>query len=599
MASFFKSIILHAGRAKKFVFAHKYISGAAAVILIGLAWWGVSAASAGKVETRYVLGTVEKGTIISSVSASGQVSASRSLDLKPEVSGTITYIAVKPGQEVKQGQFIASIDSSDAQKALRDAQNNLETAQLALQKLQAPATGLTLAQAQNAVSTAQDSLAKSYTDSESDIVDSFLTLPDLMTNLENIVIGTGASHGSQWNIDYYENAVGPLDNNAYSYRDQAYEAYKAAKDSYDQAYADYKAMGFSPSNAQIEQMAAETSAMLEDLSAALKSINSFVQFYSTTVTSHGQTPSGTATQALTSLSSYISTISSKYSGVSSDVTSLKNNKESLNEKQLSLQDLQDGPDALDVRSDELTIQQRQDAVADAQNTLAKYSIRAPFAGTITAVNQYVGDQGGSAALATLVTPQQIAKLSLNEVDAAKVKVGNKATLTFDAIEDLTLTGTVAQVDVSGTVSQGVVSYSIEIAFDTQDARVKPGMTINAAIQTDTAQDVLVVPSSAVKTSNGTSYVQTFTPALSDTGGTSGVASQTPPGMIPVETGLSDDTNVEITSGLSEGQQIVVRTTTTGAKTTTTSSSATRTTGTTRATGGFAAPAGGATFIRSF
>jgi multidrug efflux pump subunit AcrA (membrane-fusion protein) len=85
------------------------------------------------------------------------------------------------------------------------------------------------------------------------------------------------------------------------------------------------------------------------------------------------------------------------------------------------------------------------------------------------------------------------------------------------------------------------------------------MTVNASIQTDIAQDVLVVPSSAVKTQNGASYVQMFEPALEETGGSQGAASKTPPTQVEVQTGISDDTNIEITSGLTEGQQIVVRT----------------------------------------
>jgi len=54
-----------------------------------------------------------------------------------------------------------------------------------------------------------------------------------------------------------------------------------------------------------------------------------------------------------------------------------------------------------VRSDQLTIQQRQDAVTDAQDTLAKYSLRAPFAGTLASVSAYVGDDAGSAALVSI------------------------------------------------------------------------------------------------------------------------------------------------------------------------------------------------------
>ncbi|MDO8552578.1 MAG: hypothetical protein Q7S01_03555 [bacterium] len=63
----------------------------------------------------------------------------------------------------------------------------------------------------------------------------------------------------------------------------------------------------------------------------------------------------------------------------------------------------------------------------------------------------------------------------------------------------------------------------------------------------------------MKTQNGVSYVQVFNPALPETGGTSGVVSAIPPEQLEVKTGISDDTKVEILSGLEEGQQIVTRT----------------------------------------
>ena len=65
-------------------------------------------------------------------------------------------------------------------------------------------------------------------------------------------------------------------------------------------------------------------------------------------------------------------------------------------------------------------------------------------------------------------------------DFLTIKVGDKATLTFDAVTDLSISGQVAEIDTVGTVSQGVVSYALKIAFDTQDTRVKPGMTVSAA-----------------------------------------------------------------------------------------------------------------------
>jgi len=57
---------------------------------------------------------------------------------------------------------------------LRDAQNNLETAKTEFRKIAKTGNGLSLTQAQNAVTAAQDSLAKAYSDSDTDIVDTFL-----------------------------------------------------------------------------------------------------------------------------------------------------------------------------------------------------------------------------------------------------------------------------------------------------------------------------------------------------------------------------------------------------------------------------------------
>jgi multidrug efflux pump subunit AcrA (membrane-fusion protein) len=118
------------------------------------------------------------------------------------------------------------------------------------------------------------------------------------------------------------------------------------------------------------------------------------------------------------------------------------------------------------------------------------------------------------------------------------------------------------------------------------------MTANAAIQTATKQDVLVVPSSAVKTQNGVSYVQVFDPPLQQTGGTQGVASAIAPRQIEVEIGIADDTNVEIVSGLEKGQQVVTRT----ISGTTTNAPAVTGNATNRGGGGLGGTGGGGVFI---
>jgi len=83
---------------------------------------------------QYVTTTVKKGALIVSISGSGQVSVSEQIDIKPKVSGEIVSLAVEQGQEIKKGTIIAKLDSSDAQKAVNDAETSLETVNLQLEE---------------------------------------------------------------------------------------------------------------------------------------------------------------------------------------------------------------------------------------------------------------------------------------------------------------------------------------------------------------------------------------------------------------------------------------------------------------------------------
>ncbi len=209
----------------------------------------------------------------------------------------------------------------------------------------------------------------------------------------------------------------------------------------------------------------------------------------------------------------------------------------------------------------LILKQKENALLDAKEKLADYSIRAPFDGIVSKVDIKKGDSASTGtAAATMITDQQIAQVSLNEVDAAKVKVGQKATLTFDAVDGLSITGEVFEVDTIGTVSQGVVSYNIKIGFDTQDARVKAGMSVSAAIIIDIKTDVLAVPNSAVKSQNNQNYVEILN--LSDqttVAGASQVEAKTAPKQQAIEIGLANDTSTEIISGLKQGDNVVTQT----------------------------------------
>lgn len=251
-----------------------------------------------------------------------------------------------------------------------------------------------------------------------------------------------------------------------------------------------------------------------------------------------------------------------------DASQLATAEEKVKEAQAQLDKLLAGPTAIDLKLSQNSIDQRVSALAAAQNklsdaqaALANYSVVAPFdgmVGSLTAQPDVDISSGGTAV--TMITNQKIATLALNEVDASKVAVGQKATLTFDAIDSLSMTGEVAEVSPLATVSQGVVSYTVKIAFDTQDDRIKSGMSVSASIVTEVKADVLTVPNSAVKSQNGQYYVQTLANTSSTNANSAGlVTSSQTPVNIPVTTGVTNGTLTEIVTGLKEGEQVITQT----------------------------------------
>jgi RND family efflux transporter MFP subunit len=502
--------------AKAWVVAHKVWSGLVLLAVLGGGWWLYASLGSANTETRYILGTVERGTIISSISATGQVSASNQVDLVSKVSGDVTSVPVKSGQKVAEGALIAQIDPGDAAY-------DLETERISYQKLvTVDSTDLAKAEktATDAYTSARITLAKTTSD-----------LSDTLTELKSLFARNGYLSSLNYTRTKQEK----------EYQVKAEDATYAAEDAITDFEKTVRTVTINTEYSKIQSALTEGHQTALLLTQAVKSAKDAITYM------RGEEgEDGEADDAYTLIGTILT-------DVTATVDSIATTRSDVQDAHDALQELVDGPDELDLRSAEVAVRQK-------ENTLADYSIRAPFAGTLAAVEVKKGDTlNNNAAIATLITDQKIAEISLNEVDAAKVSVGDKVTLTFDALEDLTLTGEVVEVDLLGAVSQGVVSYTVKIGFDTQDERVKPGMTVNAAIQIDMRVDVLSVPASAVKTQNGSSYVQVFDPPLENGGGNQGVVSDRTPQSVPVEVGLSDDTRIEILSGLAEGQQIVTAT----------------------------------------
>ncbi|MDP3771175.1 MAG: HlyD family efflux transporter periplasmic adaptor subunit [bacterium] len=525
---------------------------------------------------RYLLATVERGTLVVSVSGSGQVAVTNQVDVKAKTSGDVVTVAVKEGGAVAAGALLAQLDTRDAQKAVRDAQTNLESAQLALEKLRKPPDALAVLQAENALTSAraskqdaEDDLAKSREDGFTAVASAFLDLPAIMTGLHDILYGMTVSGGSQGNIDAYADAVKGFDDRAVTYRNDADRSERSARTAYDANFTMYKSLSRLSAASAIEQLITQTHETTRSAAEAVKAASNLVQFYKDELIERSLRPHVLADAHLTAFNGYTSKLNTHISalfaathGIATNTEAIASDERTIAERTAALADLRAGADALDLQSQELVIRQRVAALTDARERLTDSSVRAPFGGVVAALDVKRGDTvSANAVVATLITTQRIAEITLNEVDVAKVRVNQRATLTFDAIPELELTGVVSAIDAIGTTSAGVVSYTVEIGFDAQDDRVKPGMSVTAVVTTEAKPDVLLVPNAAVKAQGETQIVEVVEGSdrtqLADR--RSGVVLVTPPRRQAVVIGVANDDVAEVLNGLAEGDVVVIGT----------------------------------------
>lgn len=539
-------------------------------------------------DAKYVMAAAVKGSVITSVSGSGQVSSSNQVDVKAKASGDVYSVAVKKGDQVKEGQILIQLSASDILSSIRDAKTSLETAKLSLTKIQQPPDALSVMQAENSLKSANDSkqqaedalqkaqedLKKAYDDGFNSVSNAFLGLPEVMTGLEEIINGNTLNNSGQSNLNYLESLTGGIDTSAWVYAGSADLSYKTARLNYDQNFKDYKALSRFSDTDKIENMINQTYDTTKQISEAIKDTNNLLQFSKDTLTSHDRDVNPKIDTYLSDLNGYTSTANQSLSSLLSAKQAIKNDKDSIDsqgrtiiqsersitEKQVSLDKLKAGSDALDIRSSALSVQQRQNALYDLQNKLSDYAAKAPFDGIVAAFDLKRGDSISSGTtIATILTKQQIAQISLNEVDVTKVQAGQKATLSFDAVEGLSISGEVIDIDALGTVSQGVVTYNVKIGFDTQDDRIKPGMSVSAAIITEAKQDVLTVSNSAIKYQGNLTYVEMIDNAPQEATLSQGFSTPDLPRQQTVEIGSLNDTVTEILSGLKEGELVVIKT----------------------------------------
>lgn len=545
---------------RKYVIAHKFISMIGVLVLIGVGYYINGILNAPSNAPRYVTTQVATSTIVASMTETGQVSASSNIDVQSQSSGEVLSVPVTAGQHVNAGAALAYLDPTTEQQAVVSAQQALQSAQIALAQLQEPAATSTLTSAQNTLATAQANLVQAHQDGYNDVSTAFLDLPNVITGLDTILHGTTVpGRTSEQNENAYSDMTEPYDSTVVQYRTLAESSYQTAYAAYTQALTDFKSTPRNANDVTIEALINESYQAAADISDALKASTNFLNFVSTTLTNRNLELPSTLTPQINTLTGYTTTTNGNVAALASDAANVTSDERAVTAAQASLAQIQAGADQLSVQADQLSIQEKQDALAIAEQNLADTVVRAPFNGTVAAVSiQKYETVNSGATIATLVSDNQNVDISVNEVDAAKLKVGEKATLTFDALPNVSIAGTVSSVNTIGTVSSGVVSYDAVVTFDTPNQNVKPGMSATADIITG-IQTGLAVPVSAIKTIGTQDYVDIFDPPIVGSDTTSGAVSAVAPQHVTVTVGLTDNTKTIIESGLVAGMQVVIQT----------------------------------------
>ncbi len=217
----------------------------------------------------------------------------------------------------------------------------------------------------------------------------------------------------------------------------------------------------------------------------------------------------------------------------------------LAQKQAALATLMLPATASDIATAQQDVTTAQNNLLTAQETLAKTVLKAPFSGTVASVTAQPNDQTavGTEALAIYDESGMYVNLQVNETDIQKLKPGEDASITVDALPNEVFTGTVKTVSNVSQTSQSVVTYEVDVDFNPRGLPVKTGMNATANLVVESHPNVIQVPTRAITSKGQNKSVTVLT----------GPNNQTPV-TIGVTTGASNTTYTEITSCTDTGNQ---------------------------------------------
>jgi len=573
------------------------IGAVAAYLAVGQS----SSTSSGAVRTA----TVSKGVVLSSVSASGTVQAPQEVTANFTTSGTLVQVDVKPGETVQAGQPLGSIDPTSAQQQVSQAESGVETANAQLQLTltgetpqQRAQDALSVAQARQSLANAKSALTAAKKSVALDKLTNSASLSQAQKQLR-------ADQG-QLQVDLAkqktDSATYATSDAAAAAvaTDKAKLAADQAKQQQDQQSqlvwqqqqsSDQSSLSTAKANNDLAGITNYTNAVSYDQSQ-LNALARMLQSDGFAITADQNQLSADQTAQTTLLSDaaaiksdeqklaqdHVSITNAKNGQTGTrlkDAQSLQSARQQLSSAQLGLKSTllgikvkQAPPTPSALAQAHASVVQATIALANAKLALANTTLRAPIGGVVADVNGAVGTQtsgggttstsssssssssggtgstGGSSGFVTLtnVSGMQVVA-GFSEIDAAKIRVGQAATVTVDAIPNETFAAHVISVATTATTSSNVVTYPVTFVLDNTASGLKPGMSADVDVVVAELDNVLHVTTAAVRGSGRNATVTVLRNGKQVT--------------VPVVAGLQGDSSTAILGGLTNGETVVL------------------------------------------
>jgi len=464
------------------------------------------------------------------VSVTGRVEPIESVDLSFEKSGRVRRVAVAVGERVSPGMILMSLENSDLYANRAEAEADLKVQQAILDEYRRGTRPEEILISEAKVKSAKSSVIDAASNLIDKINDSYTKSDDSVRNKVD---------------QFFLNPRGSNPQLLFSSSDSKLETTVEQE----RFFLESELVAWGSSLAAVE---ADIQRALINAKDRASGVRTFLDNAALLLSI--LTPSGTMTQ--TTIDGYRADVSTARTNINTALTNLTSAEEKLRsaedalvvaERELDL--LRAGKTAEDIAAQEARVSQAEARVRSAEAEIEKTIIRAPITGIVTEENVDPGEAVTANVVMVRILSASGFKVEsfIPEVDIAKVSAGDGATITLDAYgSDILFSARVGLIDPRETIIDGVATYKITFDFVQKDERIRAGMTANIDILTEEKKDVLAIPQRAVKAKNGGKYVDVL-----ESDGKTVTAVQ-------VEAGLKgSDGNIEIISGITEGQSVVV------------------------------------------